>query len=68
MKLFNLGNGLYWVQSGVFLTKFGHNITPFLSAQPDSARKSWKKLLGRSALCVKVTSDPVIFLITMLIF
>ena len=33
MKLFNLENGLYRVQSGVFLTKFGHILLLSLSAQ-----------------------------------
>ena len=36
MKLFNLGNRLYCVQSGVFLTKFGHRLLLSLSAQPDN--------------------------------
>ena len=31
-----VGNGLYWVQSGVFLTKFGHRLLISLSAQPDN--------------------------------
>ena len=43
MKLFNLGNGLYCVQSGVFLTKFGHRLLLSLSAQSDDMCKSWKK-------------------------
>ena len=36
MKLSNLGNGLFCVQSGVFLTKFGHRLLLSLSAQPDN--------------------------------
>ena len=36
MKLFTLGNGLYYVQSGVFLTKFGRRLLLFLSAQSDN--------------------------------
>ena len=32
MKLFTLGTGLYCVQSGVFLTKFGHRLLLSLSA------------------------------------
>ena len=35
-QLFHLGNGLYCVQSGVFLTKFGHRLVLSLSAQPDN--------------------------------
>ena len=36
MKLLNLGNGLYSVQSGVFLIKCGHRLLLSLSAQPDN--------------------------------
>ena len=36
MKLFNLRNGLYCVQSGVFQTKFGHRLHLSVSAQPDN--------------------------------
>ena len=36
IKSINLGKGLYWFQSGVFLTKFGHILLLFLSAQPDN--------------------------------
>ena len=36
MKLFNLGNGLFFAQSGVFLTEFGHKLLLSLSAQPDN--------------------------------
>ena len=36
MKLFNLGNGLYCVQTGVFLTKYGHRLLLYFSAQPDN--------------------------------
>ena len=32
LKLFNLENGLYCVQSGVFLTKFGHKLPLSISA------------------------------------
>ena len=40
-----------------------------LSAQIDYVLKSWKKkLLGCSALCIKIFSDAITFLITMLIF
>ena len=35
MKLFNLGNGLYCVQSGGYLAKFGHRLLLSISAQPD---------------------------------
>ena len=35
-QLFHIRNGLYCVQSGVFLTKFGHRILLFLSGQPDN--------------------------------
>ena len=36
VQLFNLGNGLHCVQSGVCLTKFGHGLLLSLSAQPDN--------------------------------
>ena len=42
MKLFNLGNGHYHVQSGVFLTKFGHRLLLSLSAQPDMCERDGK--------------------------
>ena len=42
MKLSNLGNGLYCVQSGVFLTKFGHRLHLFLSAKPDMCERAGK--------------------------
>ena len=50
MKLFNLGNGLYCVQSGVILTQFGNRLLLPFAAQPDTERKSWKKIIAR-ALC-----------------
>ena len=69
MNLFHLENGLYWVQSGVLPKKFGHKLFLSVSAQLDNVWKSWKKqLLGPSALCIKGSTDPFIFLVTMLIF
>ena len=35
-KLFQIENGLYRVQSDVFLTKFGHKLLLSLSAQLDN--------------------------------
>ena len=51
MEEFNLEYGLYCVQSGVILTKFGHRFI-YLSVQPNKTLKSLKKLLGHSALCI----------------
>ena len=45
------------IKSGVFLTKFGHDFLFSLSAQSDYV---WK-LLERSAICIKVSSDPITF-------
>ena len=61
MKLFNLEIDSTVFNSGVFLTKFGHKFLIFLSAQYDYMCESVKKnnLLGRSALCIKVSSDPI---------
>ena len=63
MNLFNLGNGIYCIQCGVFLTKFGHRLLLSLSSQPDNVCKSWKNDCydALSALYIKVTSDPVTF-------
>ena len=49
-------------KSGVILTKFGHKLFLSLSAQPDYVWKRWeKKLLRRSALCIKICSDSITF-------
>ena len=61
MKLFNLGNGLYRVKTGVFLPKFGHSLLLIYLLSLIMCERAGKKLLGRYALCIKVTSDPVTF-------
>ena len=69
MKLFNLDNGLYCVQSSVCLTTFGHTLLLSVSAQPDNVGKSRNKtLLGRPTLCIKISSDPITFLLRCLFF
>ena len=42
-QVFNLENGLYCVQFGLYLTTFGHKLLLFSSAQPDSVWRSLKK-------------------------
>ena len=49
-----------------FVTKFGYRLLLSLSAKLENVEKSWTK--GPSALCIKVASDPVTFLITMITF
>ena len=62
MKLFNLEMDSTVFKLGVFLTKFGHKLLVSLSAQPDYVGKcSKKELLGCSALCIRVSSDPTTF-------
>ena len=67
MQFFNLESGLYCAQSGVFLTKFGYKLLLFHLLSMIMCERVGKKLLGRSALCIKESSDPITFLKTMLI-
>ena len=67
MKLINLEMDYTVLKSGVFLAKFGHKL--LLSYLLSLIMcKSVGKMLGRSALCIKVSSDSITFLKTMLIF
>ena len=68
MKLINLEMDPTVFKSGVFLAKFGHKFSfPYLLSLIICGSVE-KKLLERSALCIKVSSDSTTFLITMLIF
>ena len=63
MKLSYLENGLCCVQSGVFLTTFA-----FLYLLSLTICERVGKMQGRSTLCINVSSDPIMILLTMLTF
>ena len=55
--------------SQVYFNKFWKQITPFFICSAGLSLKELEKiLLGRSALCIRVSLDPVTFLMTMLVF
>ena len=68
MNLFHLEHGLYWVQSGVLPKNLDTNYSFLYLLSLIMCERVGKKLLGPPALCIKGSSDPFIFLITMLTF
>ena len=68
MKVFNLGNGLNYVQSGVISNTIWTQITAFLSAKPDNVWESWKKTAWTLCYMRQSNFSPFTYLLTMLIF